>query len=98
MPSQTAPQVESPFDLETEFAFENQQEYFMVDYSSGPFCESGLYAYYPKAIYGYIQLGVQTELQNMTSTFEKFTSCENYCKGELKQNPIRIFNRYVLML
>ena len=81
MPAQTSPNVSSPFELETTFALENEQEYDMNVYTTDSFCENGLYAYYPKLILGYIQGGLQTEIQSLPSTFEKYTKCENHCKG-----------------
>ena len=94
LPSQTEPQVASPFDLENDFPIENQQQYVMVDYTLDSFCENALYAYYPNLIAWYAQLGVQESLQDMASAFEKFTSCENYCKGKEKIiNAIDLNNR-----
>ena len=82
MPEQTSPQVASPFEP-ADFPYENQQEYIRNLYTTDSFCENGLYAYYPRFIDGYVQLGFQTEEQDqvLPSTFEKFTKCENYCKG-----------------
>ena len=100
MPEQTSPQIASPFELETLFPYANQQEYIRNLYTTDSFCENGLYAYYPRFIDGYIQLGAQTEEQVLPSTFEKFTKCQNYCKGTFKLNGnilrIKQFSRFPL--